>query len=1329
MIVQWNCEGLKQKVDVLKEIIREKDPVCICLQETKLKYNADFKINGFKEFLKSKQLQEGENAHGGVGIWIQNSKPAHQVPLQTNLQAVAVSVMLHKTITICSLYLPPNEPITRQEIENLLHQLPKPFLVLGDYNAHSRLWYDDKDCARGKIIRKIIEDRDIFLLDKEKYTHFSRAHGTKSHVDLSISSLGLHEDFGWDVDEYFRTSDHAPIYIKNKIPYGYNYEQRWITKKADWKTYREKTETDAHIGQFRNEEDAVEHLGVIIKTAAELTIPKSKGTGGKKNPPWWNEECKQAINKRKAAWKKYMRSTCLINLLAFKKARAEAQRTVRRSKRDSWQEFVESIDTSINSGEAWRKVNILLNKHGSKTQSSLKIGGVGYTCVIRGIPITSDIKKIVQECYIYGPIQQVQEQPQGDSKAIKLTFESKEAMKDACTYLNNSKIDGVKVGVLPDGNVNQQGDNNQHPEEENCFLDDPLDIADSLGLRFEYVSSQFSCDTSFNKTRKRREKQKLKFQTRRAFDYNSPIAENELERELANTKDSAPGPDGIHYPMLKNMATSARIFLLEILNKIFQTGKLPKAWKVANVIPIHKEGKDPLKSDSYRPIALTSCVCKLFERILNRRLVRFLMTKKLITEAQSGFIKGKSPIDNLISLETEIHEIFLKNQYLMTVFFDLAKAYDTCWRYLIIEELHKSGMRGNLPNLIVDFLSDRKFHVKVCGKTSRQFSQDMGVPQGSVLSVTLFLVAINTINKVVNHFLTYSLYVDDIRVSIPVMSSDWFRATRRMQTFLNKLVKWSNDTGFRFSEEKTVVMVFHRIPGLAASPSPKLYLYDEHIPLKVVEEKKFLGLIWDRRLNWIPQIKNLRNKCARSINILKVITKHNRRTNCDKLMNIYRAITRSKLDYGCQVYGSATKTALKILDPVHHQALRICTGAYRTSPCESLYVEANEQSLSDRRKLLLLQYYTRISKIPDSIVMKHMDSLSLDERYKNSKRKPKSVAYKFRRICEELVIHFPKITPFYQCALGPWEFPQISVCMELASQSKRDTSDEVYWNLFQAHKHIADIEVYTDGSKGEAGVGAGVIVIKDGSQEEYSQKLNDLASVFTAELLAIKMGLERIERYHNKTCILYSDSMSSLQAIQSAKVEDERIGVIYETLQRLSTQNTKISFCWIPGHAGIRGNEIVDKVAKRACRLPQLVSQEVQSSDCKNYIKSKIRESWETRWRELPDNKKLKSIQDGVSKKIMKLPRRDEIKLTRMRIGHTHFTHSFRLSGEDLPMCDACDVPMTIKHILMECGNNYIDRMDCYDHRNVNLKTLLNSSQYIPKVLEFIKKIGMYRHL
>ena len=583
-LVQWNCEGLKQKGDALQEIIREKNPLCICLQETKLPKDADFHIKGYKSFLKN--LETDGNAHGGVGIWVKNNKPAHQIPLNTNLQAVAVSLIMGKRITICSLYLPPNEVITKQAIENLMNQLPKPFMLIGDFNAHSPLWYDRRDCARGKVIQKIIEDKDIVLLDQNKTTHISRAHQTLSHIDLSIVSLDLMDDFDWEADDYYRTSDHAPIYITSRLQEEHSFEPRWIMEKAEWGKFTEKTDVNRDIEDFNNVEEAVDYLGEVMLEAAEQSIPKSKGSGGRINPPWWNDECRNAINKRKAAWKKYKTTVSLDNLISFKKARAEAQRTVRRSKRASWQEFIEGINDTTPLTEAWRRVNILQGKRGGRKTSSLKVGEANSSVIIENIDLQTDIKDILQECYAFGPVHRFIEGIEGTLKTLEVVFQTKENMETACKGLNGFRKDGKTLHVYP-----------KPDQEASQFLEDPKDIADTLGLRFEYVSSYVSCEEAFRKNRKRREGE-LRFKTRRAFDYNSRITKEEVERELENTKTTAPGPDGIHYSMLKNLNISARVLLLEILNKILSTGKLPKSWKTAYVIPILKEGKDPLKPDS-----------------------------------------------------------------------------------------------------------------------------------------------------------------------------------------------------------------------------------------------------------------------------------------------------------------------------------------------------------------------------------------------------------------------------------------------------------------------------------------------------------------------------------------------------------------------------------------------------------------------------------------------------------------------------------------------------------------------------------------------------------
>ena len=135
-------------------------------------------------------------------------------------------------------------------------------------------------------------------------------------------------------------------------------------------------------------------------------------------------------------------------------------------------------------------------------------------------------------------------------------------------------------------------------------------------------------------------------------------------------------------------------------------------------------------------------------------------------------------------------------------------------------------------------------------------------------------------------------------------------------------------------------------------------------PIQFVKEAKFLGLIWDTKLTFEPHIKYLKAQCQKSLNVLKVLSRTEWGADQTTLLKLYRSLVRSKLDYGCLVYGSASKTALAKLDPVHNQGLRLSLGAFRSSPVESLYVEAHEPPLEIRREKLALQYILKLKANP-----------------------------------------------------------------------------------------------------------------------------------------------------------------------------------------------------------------------------------------------------------------------------------------------------------------------------------------------------------------------------
>ena len=254
------------------------------------------------------------------------------------------------------------------------------------------------------------------------------------------------------------------------------------------------------------------------------------------------------------------------------------------------------------------------------------------------------------------------------------------------------------------------------------------------------------------------------------------------------------------------------------------------------------------------------------------------------------------------------------------------------------------------PFLLAPFLNDRVGTV-----LSDHFHQEEGDPHGAILSTTLFSVKINNIVKQVDPGVECSLYVDDfvIMYKSPTINA----MQRRLHHIIIRLEKCTLENWFTISKNKTVAMYFchdkkcmdHNLK-LGAGPIEFI-------------EVKFLGLIWDTKLTFEPHIEYLRAWCQNSLNILKILS----RTEWGADQTEINSLLRSKLEYGCIVYGCASTTVLSKLDPicpVHNQGLHLSLGAFHSSPVESLYVEAHEPQLDIRRHKLALQYALKLKSNP-----------------------------------------------------------------------------------------------------------------------------------------------------------------------------------------------------------------------------------------------------------------------------------------------------------------------------------------------------------------------------
>ena len=229
---------------------------------------------------------------------------------------------------------------------------------------------------------------------------------------------------------------------------------------------------------------------------------------------------------------------------------------------------------------------------------------------------------------------------------------------------------------------------------------------------------------------------------------------------------------------------------------------------------------------------------------------------------------------------------------MVTIFFDLEKTYDTTWKYGIMNNLHDMDLRRQLPLFIQNFLSERKFRVRVGTSLSDFYDQEMGVPQGSILSVTLF-VKINNITNCIRNSVDKSLFVDDFGVSY--RSKHMHAIERQLQLHLDGIEDWADNNGFKFSRSKTVCVHFCQRRGL--HPDPYLVLHDNPIPVK--KETKFLGILLDSKLTFVPHIKGLKKKCVKAKNLLRVVSNTDLGGDRTVLLRLYRALVRSKLDYGC----------------------------------------------------------------------------------------------------------------------------------------------------------------------------------------------------------------------------------------------------------------------------------------------------------------------------------------------------------------------------------------------------------------------------------------------
>jgi potassium voltage-gated channel Eag-related subfamily H protein 8 len=287
-----------------------------------------------------------------------------------------------------------------------------------------------------------------------------------------------------------------------------------------------------------------------------------------------------------------------------------------------------------------------------------------------------------------------------------------------------------------------------------------------------------------------------------------PFVGDELDAALASCRDGSPGIDGIVYRDIRQLNAESQAGLLRFFNEVWLSGEVPEAWKVAVLIPVPKAGKDRSLISSYRPIALQSCVLKVFERMVNKRLQWFLEKEHCFHGAQFGFRQGRSAQDAVLLLETGIREAWIKGLVVLAVFLDIKAAYDTVAHSVVLSALGTMGLSDQVVCVIRALLTGRRFVTRAGGACSAPSVAQRGLPQGSCLSPLLFAAFLNGLIALVAPCSNIAAYADD--VALWLVGGDLTELVVVMQQVVALVEVWLQDRGMELSSAKSQVVVFSR---------------------------------------------------------------------------------------------------------------------------------------------------------------------------------------------------------------------------------------------------------------------------------------------------------------------------------------------------------------------------------------------------------------------------------------------------------------------------------------------------------------------------------------
>ena len=435
--------------------------------------------------------------------------------------------------------------------------------------------------------------------------------------------------------------------------------------------------------------------------------------------------------------------------------------------------------------------------------------------------------------------------------------------------------------------------------------------------------------------------------------YLQPVTPTECSKIISNLKNSVHSINPIPIRLLKLNKQFLCTTISDIINQCFQSGTFPSCLKLAMITPIHKSGS---KSDpsNYRPISVTSFMCKILEKAILSRLINFMSFNSVLSSKQFGFIKGKSTTDAIVSLTEYLYDSLNSKDISIAIFIDYRKAFDTINHKILLRKLELYGVRGLPLQLLKGFLSDRQLAVKVGGSISPRTILNIGIPQGTVLGPILFLLYINDLPNISANCNSI-LFADDS--TLVFKHNDIQTLTQTCNSELVKFHVWSLANRLSINYSKTCCLL---VTNIVLQSEPLIYLNGNTLDFK--SSVRYLGVTIDASLKFDLHITSVCKKISKSIGILYKL-KDVLPFTC--LKTLYYSFIYPYILYGLIVWGGTNQVHLQPLIVLQKRCIRLVCNAPYLAHSEPLFLMSNVLKFSDVYRFEIANYVFCSQSNPD----------------------------------------------------------------------------------------------------------------------------------------------------------------------------------------------------------------------------------------------------------------------------------------------------------------------------------------------------------------------------